>query len=203
MTSTTAPATKVDLYRPPDTPVRVTVPPQKVLMVDGQGDPNTSPDYAAAVGTLYALSYGVRSIVKQAGGTPWKVMPLEGLWWAPDMSAFTDVRHDEWLWTMMISQPPEVTAELVATALAAAVAKHRAPAARLLRFEEYDEGDCVQVMHHGPYAEEGPTIAALHAAIAHMGLALRGTHHEIYLSDPRRVAPEKMRTIVRQPVAER
>jgi hypothetical protein len=190
------------LYRAADTPVRLTVPPLRLLMVDGEGDPNTAPAYADAVGTLYAVSYGVRAMVKQAGGTPWTVMPLEGLWWAPDMETFRTGDRDSWLWTMMIAQPEVVTAEMVSSATAAAAAKGRAPSAGGLRLEVYDEGDAVQVMHHGPYADEGPTIEALHRAIADLGLALRGKHHEIYLNDPRRVAPGAVRTIVRQPVAE-
>ncbi|NTW41696.1 MAG: hypothetical protein HGA44_17760 [Cellulomonadaceae bacterium] len=191
-----------DLYRTPDAPVRLTVPPLRLVMVDGARDPNTAPAYADAVGTLYAASYGVRAIVKAAGGTPWTVMPLEGLWWALDMADFSVDRRDDWLWTMMIAQPDVVTAGMVEQAVDAAARKGRAPAADRLRFETYDEGDAVQVMHHGPYATEGPTIAALHAFVADQGLELRGKHHEIYLNDPRRVAPSAVRTILRQPVAE-
>ena len=191
------------LYRAGDAPTRLTVPPLRLLMVDGAGDPNTTPGYGDAVGTLYAVSYGVRGMVKQSGGLPWTVMPLEGLWWAEDMAIFSTDDRSGWLWTMMIAQPDVVTAEMVASALTAAKAKGRAPSADLLRLEVYDEGDAVQVMHHGPYADEGPTIAALHRAVTDLGLALRGKHHEIYLNDPRRVAPAAMRTILRQPVAER
>ena len=191
-----------DRYRAPDGPVRLTVPPVNLVMIDGAGDPRTATGYVDAVATLYAVSYGVRGLVKAAGGTPWTVMPLEGLWWAPDMAGFSVDHREDWLWTMMIAQPAVVTPEMVKTALAAATDKGRAPAAGKLRFESYDEGDVVQVMHHGPYAAEGPTIAALHASIEGQGLVLRGKHHEIYLNDPRRVAPAAVRTILRQPVAE-
>ncbi|PVU82572.1 hypothetical protein DDP54_05665 [Cellulomonas sp. WB94] len=191
------------LYRAGDAPARLTVPPLRLLMVDGEGDPNTAPGYADAVGTLYAVSYGLRGMVKAAGGQPWTVMPLEGLWWADDMATFSTDDRRGWRWTMMIAQPDVVTAEMVATAVAAATAKGRAPAAALVRLDVYDEGDAVQVMHHGPYADEAPTIAALHRAVADLGLVLRGKHHEIYLNDPRRVAPAALRTILRQPVAER
>jgi len=191
------------LYRAGDTPSRLTVPPLRLLMVDGAGDPRTAPAYADAVGTLYAVSYGVRGMVKTAGGVPWTVMPLEGLWWADDMATFAADDRRAWQWTMMIAQPDVVTVEMVASAVTSAKAKGRAPSADLLRFEVYDEGDVVQVMHHGPYADEAPTVAALHRAAAELGLALRGKHHEIYLNDPRRVAPAAMRTILRQPVAER
>ncbi len=189
-----------ELYRAPDTPVRLTVPPLGYLMVDGAGDPNTAPEYADAVATLYAVSYGLRFAARAAGTEPWKVMPLEGLWWADEMTAFSTERRADWRWTMMIAQPPVVTSEAVAAALAAAVRKGKAPAADRLRLATLDEGDSVQVMHHGPFADEGPTVAALHAFITDSGLALRGKHHEVYLSDPRGAAPSKMRTIIRQPV---
>lgn len=182
-------------------PARVTVPPLAYLAVDGRGDPNTSPEYEAAVTTLYPVAYGLRAIVKAAGGEPWTVMPLEGLWWADDMADFASGDRAGWRWTMLMAQPAVVTAEMVADAVGAATRKGKAPAGDRLRLEVLDEGDAVQVMHHGPYADEGPTIAALHAWIADAGLALRGRHHEVYLSDPRRVAPERMRTIIRQPVS--
>jgi len=183
-----------------ETPVRLTVPPLQVLAVDGAGDPNTTPEYADAVATLYAVSYTLRFAVKRAGGEPWTVTPLEGLWWADDWSAFTGDDRSAWRWTMLIAQPPVVTEAMVADAVAEAVRKGKAPAADRLRFEVLDEGDAVQVMHVGPYSAEGPTIAALHAWIADAGLALRGKHHEVYLGDPRRTAPERLRTILRQPV---
>lgn len=192
-----------ELYRAPDTPVRLTVPPLTYLMVDGIGDPYTAAEYPDAIGTLYAASYGVRALVKESGGEVWTVMPLEGLWWADDMAVFGTGNRADWRWTMMIAQPAVVTPAMVETALAAAVRKGRAPSADRLRLEVLDEGDAVQVMFHGPYADEGPTIAALHELIAAAGLERRGKHHEMYLSDPRRVAPEKLRTIVRQPVAAR
>lgn len=188
------------LYRAPETPTAVDVPPLLVLAVDGTGtpDPATNPSYGDAVGTLYAVSYGLRAQAKAAGLEPWVVMPLEGLWWADDPSAFVADRRDEWRWTMLIVQPGFATAERVAEAAAGAARKGRAPAAALLRLETLDEGACWHVLHRGPYADEGPTVAALHAAIGERGL--RGAHHEVYLSDPRRVSPERMRTIIRQPV---
>lgn len=190
-----------ELWRAPDAPQRLTVPPLQYLMVDGAGDPATVPAYADAVGTLYAVSYGLRFAVKAAGGEPWPVMPLQGLWWAADMAGFSMERRGDWLWTMLIAQPAVVTQTMVDDAVAAAVRKKAAPSAAGVRLAVLDEGDVVQVMHHGPYADEPPTIAALHAWIADAGLALRGTHHEIYLGDPRRTPPEKLLTILRQPVA--
>lgn len=187
------------LWRAPDTPERLVVPPIAYLAVDGAGEPEGAA-YADAVGTLYAVAYTLRFAVKAAGGEPWTVMPLQGLWWADDMADFQRGARSRWRWTMLIAQPPVVTGAMVSDAVAAAARKGKAPAAEGLRLEVLDEGDAVQVMHHGPYADEAPTIAALHAWIAGAGLALRGKHHEIYLSDPRRAAPERMRTIIRQPV---
>jgi hypothetical protein len=189
------------LYRAPDAPVRLTVPPLQYLMVDGEGDPRAASAYTEAVGTLFTVSYGLRFMVKGAGGEPWTVMPLEGLWWATDMARFSMDHREDWRWTMMIAQPSVVTAAMVADAIAAAVRKGSAAAAGCARLEVLDEGDAVQVMHHGPYADEAPTIATLHAFIADAGLERRGRHHEVYLSDPRRAAPERMRTILRQPVS--
>lgn len=188
------------LWTASDAPERLTVPPLAFLAVDGTGDPNTAPEYADAVGTLYAVSYTLRFAVKKAGGEPWTVMPLEGLWWADDWSDFVTGDRAGWRWTMLIAQPEVVTEAMVADAVAAAARKGKAPAADRLRFEVIEEGDAVQVMHHGPYADEGPTVSALHAWIAGAGLAPTGKHHEVYLTDPRRTAPERMRTILRQPV---
>lgn len=192
--------THPDVWRAPDDPVLLVVPPIAYLMVDGAGDPDVAPAYVEAVQTLYAVSYGVRGIVKASGGTAWTVMPLEGLWWAQDLTTFTRGRRDDWRWTLLIAQHDGVTPELVAQALDAAARKGKAPAAERLRLEVLDEGECVQVLHHGPYSAEGPTIERLHAHAAEAGLTLRGKHHEVYLSDPRRVAPDRMRTILRQPV---
>jgi len=188
------------LYRATAEPARVEVPPLQCLMVDGAGDPETTPAYTDAVGTLFAVSYGLRFLAKAAGQQPWKVGPLEGLWWADDPTAFLTDRRVDWRWTMLIVQPSQVTADLVGRALTAAVAKGRAPAAEHLHLDVLDEGTSFQVLHVGPYDAEGPTIAHLHRAIADHRFTLRGAHHEIYLGDPRRSAPERLRTIIRQPV---
>jgi len=189
------------LYRPPDDPVLVEVPGFDFAMVDGSGDPNTSPDYQQALAALYSFSYPVAITLKRAGRVGLKVGTLEGLWWADDMAAF-DTAGDRtaWRWTMMIRQPDDIPAEVVAAARAKVVAKVGATAGQSLRLERFEEGRCAQVMHHGPYADERPTIERLHAFVADQGLRLRGRHHEIYLSDPRRTVPAAMRTILRQPV---
>lgn len=190
-----------DVWRATTTPRRLTVPPLTYLAVDGRGDPNSAPEYTAAVGTLYPVAYGLRAMVKADGVEPWTVMPLEGLWWADDLSVFTAGRsREEWRWTLLLAQPPVVDTAMVEQAVAAAVARGRAPAADRLELRTIDEGDAVQVLHVGPYREEGPTIARLHEWAAGQGLALRGHHHEVYLGDPRRTAPERLPTILRQPV---
>lgn len=186
-------------YSPGPEPELVVLPELRYLMIDGAGDPNTAPAYTAAVQALYASSYAVRKRVAAATGRTYVVMPPEGLWWVPEMACFTTSAKSEWRWTMLILQPPETTIEIAADAIADAV--ERKGVTPGVRFEQLAEGRCAQVMHFGPYADEGPTIERLHAFITGSGLSLGGHHHEIYLSDPRKVAPDRMRTILRQPVA--
>ncbi|HVF08881.1 MAG TPA: GyrI-like domain-containing protein [Actinomycetota bacterium] len=190
-----------DLYRPSvKEPVLVDVPEMSFLMVDGQGDPNTTPEYAEALNALYAVSYGVKFAVKRSGSADFKVMPLEGLWWSDRMSDFTQGRREGWKWTMMIAQPAVVTEDLVGEATESA-RKKDLPALDGLVFQRFHEGLCAQIMHVGPYSAEGPTIERLHDFIVEQGFSLGGKHHEIYLGDPRRSAPERLKTVIRQPVA--
>ena len=170
------------------------------LMVDGQGAPE-SPDYARAVAALYAVSYTLKFIIKKGpSALDYGVMPLEGLWWADDMAHFTtDYDKSRWKWTMMIRQPDFITQADIDIALLAAAQKKTPPDVTGLRFEAFTEGPCCQIMHIGPFENEGPTIARLHEHIGAAGHELAGKHHEIYLSDIRRAAPEKWRTILRQP----
>ncbi|MGW8567728.1 GyrI-like domain-containing protein [Isoptericola sp. NPDC055881] len=189
-----------DQYGATTTPTLVTVPARLFLMVDGAGDPNTVPAYREAIATLYPLAYALRAAVKQETGDAYTVMPLEGLWWADDMSRFSVDAKDEWRWTLMISLPDAVH-QVDGPSVVAAVARAKAlPAGDLVRMERYDEGHAAQVLHRGPFATEPETIDGLHAFIREQGLALRGLHHEIYLSDLRRTAPERLRTVIRQPV---
>ena len=188
-----------DFYTAKPTPAIVEVPEQSFLMIDGHGDPNTSEQYRDAVSALYSVAYAARFALKRADILEYVVMPLEGLWWAPDMSAFTTEDKSAWNWTMMIMQPDAVTQEVFEAALEKAEQKSL-PALERMRFERFAEGPAAQVMHRGPYSAEGPTVAALHAFIAEQNYELAGRHHEIYLSDPRRAAPENMNTILRQPV---
>ena len=188
------------LLRATRTPRLVDVPELAFLMVDGRGDPNTAPAYRYALETLYPLAYALKFAVAKAGGPTHKVGPLEGLWWAPDLRVFEAADRAAWEWTMMIRQPGTVTADLVQRVTAEVGAQKPLPALDLVRFAPFTEGRAAQVLHVGPYAAEGPTIAALHAFVAAQGLRLAGKHHEIYLGDPRRSAPERLRTIIRQPV---
>lgn len=189
------------LYNPSAKEVTVEeVPTFNFLMIDGHGDPNTAPEYTAAVETLYALAYALKFKVKKSkGGADYAVMPLEGLWWVEDMTQFDINNKGAWDWTMMILQPKFVTAALVAETLPEVGQKKKLPALSRVRFEPYAEGWAAQIMHLGPYSAEGPTVARLHAFIQQNGHALSGKHHEIYLGDPRKTAPEKLRTVIRQP----
>lgn len=190
-----------DLYRPPKGKVvEVDVPLLRYLMIDGQGDPNTSRAYAEAVEALFSVSYTTRFAVKKGSEKiDYKVMPLEGLWWAGDMSAFTAGDKASWQWTMMILQPDFVEESLIMDSIDRVREKKSLPAIDALRLEAFTEGRCAQVLHIGPFTEEGPTVERLHAFITAQS-GLRGKHHEIYLSDIRRAAPQKWRTIIRQPM---
>lgn len=177
------------------------MPPLQYLMIDGHGDPNTSAEYTDAVEALYPLAYKLKFASKELG-RDFTVMPLEGLWWADDPAAFTSARDkSQWSWTLMIMQPDWITAELFDAAFATVAAKDAPRSLGAVRLESLVEGRCVQTLHLGPFDEEGPTLANLHDEFipAH-GLRMSGRHHEIYLSDVRRVAPSKLRTILRQPV---
>ncbi len=178
----------------------VNVPSLNFLMIDGKGDPNKAPEYAEAVAALYQLSYAIKFHIKK-GKKPvdYAVMPLEGLWWADDMSVFGTGDKSSWKWTMMILQPDFVTREIVETMRAEVAKKKNPPALPKVRLEAYAEGPAAQILHIGPYSAEGPNIAKIHDHIRQSGHALSGKHHEIYLKDPRKSAPEKLQTIVRQP----
>jgi hypothetical protein len=190
-----------DLYNPSTKEVSVVdVPEMTFLMVDGQGDPNTSQEYRAAVEALFTVSYTLKFMVKKAQGIDYGVLPLEGLWWVDDMSKFASTPKTEWIWTAMIMQPKYVTAKTVEAAKEQAQKKKDLPALPKLRFETFHEGLSAQLMHIGPYQAEAANIAKIHAYIQNSGHTPTGKHHEIYLSDPQRTAPEKLKTIIRQPM---
>jgi len=206
-------ATKLDLrkelrhlYEPPAREVvAVEVPAMSFLMVDGRGDPNVSREYQEAVEVLYGLAYALKFASKKAG-IDYPVMPLEGLWWVEGAGTvgFDMMAHrDAWQWTMMIMQPDHLTADQVEAQVAALGRKKGLAALAKVRFERFEEGLAAQVMHVGPYSAEKPTIDRVHAYIAAQGCVPSGKHHEIYLGDPRRGAPEKLRTVIRQPMRRR
>jgi hypothetical protein len=199
--------TKVDLkrelracYAPGTTPELVEVPELRFVMIDGHGDPESSPSYARAIQAVYGISYAAHFELKRHG-LDYVVMPLESLWWAPDLAVFTSSDRSAWQWTAMILQPPEVTEEVFEVAREIASRKADDPEATArTRLERFAEGLSAQVLHVGAYADEGPTIRRLHAYIEGQGYRPAGKHHEIYLSDPRRTAPARLRTVIRQPV---
>lgn len=180
--------------------VEVDVPTMNYLAVDGEGDPNTSEAYAHAVEVLFMVSYAVKFMVKKGPlSIDYGVMPLEGLWWADDMSKFSAADKSNWKWTAMIMQPPFVTSEVVERAIADVQRKKNPPDISKVRLMPFTEGRCAQIMHVGPFSEEAPTIEKVHRFIASRGQRT-GKHHEIYLSDIRKADPSKWKTVVRQPM---
>ena len=188
------------LYKP--SPLKIEfrdIPEMNFLMIDGTGDPNTSLDYKEAIEALFTLSYTLKFMIKKGElGIDYGVMPLEGLWWVDDMSKFDQNKKEDWKWTAMIMQPEVVTNELVASATEEVRKKKNPKALSLIRFEAFTEGKAAQTLHIGPFSEEGPTIKKVHDFIIDNGYKLSGKHHEIYLSDIRRAAPQKWKTIIRQ-----
>jgi len=196
----------LDAYRARPGEVRtVHLPDLRYLMVDGHGDPNTSPAFTEAVQSLYPVAYKLKFASKNELGRDYVVPPLEGLWWAEDMDSFTTARDkSRWDWTMMLMVPEWIDDDMVADAVARAGAKNRPPRLDDVRVETLSEGQCVQTLHVGSFDDEAPVLARLHdEVIPGRGLQMAGKHHEIYLSDRRKVAPERLRTILRQPVRER
>ena len=193
-----------NFYNASKEPEFVDIPAMNFLMIDGVGDPNTSIDYQNAVEALFSVSYTIKfTIKKSAMAIDYGVLPLEGLWWMDDMTQFNQANKKLWKWTAMIMQPEFVTKETVDKAIKEVEKKKGLPALNKLSFEKFKEGRSAQVMHIGPYAAEEPTIKKLHEYIKSNGFKFSGEkqkHHEIYLSDPRKSAPEKMKTILRQPI---
>jgi len=203
------PGTKLDLtrsldgYRARTGEFRlVDLPANRYLAIDGHGDPNTAPAYAAALETLYPVAYALKFASKHELDRDYVVPPLEGLWWADDMDAFTTARDkSRWDWTMLILVPEWIDDALVDEVVATVRAKKSPPRLDDLRILSLSEGLCMQTLHVGSFDDEAPLLERLHdEVIPEQGLRLAGLHHEIYLSDARRVAPEKRRTILRQPV---
>ncbi len=191
------------LYNPSAKEVtQVEVPEMQFCMIDGEGDPETSPAFHEAIEALFSLSYAIKFMVKKGVlQTDYAVMPLEGLWWAEDMAAFTSKDKARWKWRLMVMQPEFVDEAMVAAAIDDLRKKKALTALDGVRFERFAEGRCAQIMHIGPFSEEGPAIERMHRFIADAGCQLAGKHHEIYLSDTRKADPAKWKTILRQPMA--
>lgn len=193
----------LDSYRARHLEFRVLdMPSLQYLMVDGHGDPNTASEYADALGALYPIAYKIKFASLQELGRDYVVPPLEALWWAPDLDVFTTARDkSQWDWTAMLMVPDWITSDMFDDAVAKAAAKNRPASLDRVRFERLDEGRCVQTLHIGSYDDETGVLAELHHDfIPNAGLKMTGKHHEIYLSDARKVEPAKLRTILRQPV---
>ena len=190
-----------NLYAPKKKFEIVDVPEMQFIMVDGHGDPNTAQEYADAVEALYAVAYKMKFMSKKQLEKDYTVPPLEGLWWAQDMDTYLTRDKSAWDWTMMIMTPDWITDEIFTAAMDEVRKKKNPASLDKVRLEKYHEGLSVQIMHIGSYDDEAPTIAAMHKEfLPENRLTENGKHHEIYLSDPRRVAPEKLKTVLRQPV---
>ncbi len=191
------------LYGPSTKKVEIVdVPQMNFLMVDGMGDPNTAKAFTDAIEALFPLAYTLKFMVKKGKkSVDYGVLPLEALWWADDMSAFSTGKKDDWKWTVMIMQPEFITLKMINEATEEVKRKKNPVSLPLVRFEAFKEGKAAQIMHIGPFSAEGPTIEKVHSFIETNGSRRSGKHHEIYLSDIRRAAPEKWKTIVRQPMS--
>jgi len=193
------------LYNPPKKFTLVEVPDMQFLMIDGEGDPNRAKEYQDALAALYAVAYKLKFTSKTSLEKDYTVPPLEGLWWADDMDTFTIKREkSQWKWTMMIMTPDWITTTMFNLAIDQVRRGKNPISLDKIRLETYREGLSVQIMHVGSYDDEAPVLDELHKVyIPQNGYTENGLHHEIYLSDPRRVAPEKLKTILRQPVLEK
>lgn len=190
------------LYQPSAKEVeQINVPAMNYLMADGEGDPNTAQAFADVVEVLFSLAYTLKFMVKKGAlAIDYGVMPLEGLWWADDMSAFSAADKSRWKWTLMIMQPDFISKKMVDAAIAEVKAKKNPAALSRVRFETLAEGNAAQIMHIGPFSEESPNIERIHRFIESSGYKRVGKHHEIYMSDIRKTAPQKWKTVIRQPM---
>jgi hypothetical protein len=179
----------------------VEVPDFNYLMLDGQGDPNTSPAFKQSIDTLFSLAYTLKfSLKKSLSAIDYGVMPLEGIWWMDDMSQFSLETKKDWKWSLMIMQPEFISAEQVLESTLILSKRKRLPYLPNVRFEKYSEGLCAQILHTGPFSYELVSIEKLHRFIAENGYSLTGKHREIYMNDFRKTAPERLKTIIRQPI---
>jgi len=193
--------TMKEIYQPnPKEVVLIDIPEMQFLKIDGMGSPGDSKEYQDALAVLYAIAFKTKFLSK-AIGKDYVVPPLEGLWWADNMEDFIEGNRDKWKWTMMIMQPDWITQDMINEAIS--ITKKKKPELTellpKLRLEKYKEGKTAQIMHVGPYSEEGPTVQKVHDFIQKEGGKFDGFHHEIYLSDPRKANPATMKTVIRQP----
>lgn len=189
------------LYRPSSKKFQIVdVPPLNFIMADGEGMPDDSPSFQHAVEALYNVAYHMKFSSKQGGGPDWVVMPLEGLWWVHGGKDFVSASREEWRWTLMIAQPDEAAEDLFQAAVRETAAEKDLPALPSLRWERYHEGLAAQIMHIGPNDQEVGTLKKMHAFLTEQGYEMHGKHHEIYMSDPRRVPPERLKTVLRHPI---
>jgi hypothetical protein len=177
----------------------VEVPELQYLMIDGKGNPNDSIEFQNSVEALYGLAYTLKFMSKVENNFDYTVMPLEGLWWSDDLNNFATNNKDEWLWTLMIMTPKIINENNLEIAKQKILEKKEVRNLDLVRLESYAEGKSAQLLHIGPYSEEYINIMKIHKVIEDSGFSLTKKHHEIYLSDPRRTAPDKLKTILRQP----
>jgi hypothetical protein len=190
------------LYNPSSKEITtIDVPAMNFLLIDGEGAP-TSSQFIEAVEALFSVSYTLKFIIKKGKGVDYGVMPLEGLWWVDDMNKFNADQKDEWKWTAMIMQPKYVDASDVTLAVEQVKKKKKLVALPKVRFESFKEGNAAQIMYVGPFSAEGPTITKIHSYIEKSGHTLSGKHHEVYLNNPATTAPEKLKTILRQPMSD-
>lgn len=186
------------LYQPSAQKVVVVeIPDMNFLMIDGTGDPNTAQQYKDAVEALYSVAYTAKFMLKKEVGIDYAVMPLEGLWWADNGR---DTPKDSWHWTMMIMQPDCINDAWFTRAREQARQKKQLRALDKMRLETLHEGMAAQIMHIGPFDEEPRTLEKLDLFMKEHGYGFQGKHHEIYLSDLRKTAPEKLRTVLRHPL---
>jgi len=193
-----------DLYKPKHNEVSfVEVPKLNYLAIDGKGDPNTSQEYKDSIEALMSVSYKTKFIMKKEYGKDYVVMPLEGLWWTKYMYNFSVDYKSNWNWKSLIMQPDFVKKEHIEQAKEEVTKKKDLPSLDKIEFIKFDEGLSAQILHIGPFVDEGPTVEKLHNVIEENSYDFNGIHHEIYLSDIRRVKHEKLRTIIRQPVKQK
>lgn len=197
--------TKIDLTKKYKTYYTAKKSPQMVefgkvnyLSIEGTGEP-AGEEYTRKLEALYPLAYAVKNLSKKTS-QDFVVPKLEGLWWVESDKHALEVPRGEWRWKLLIRLPSFITPQTVEEAKMLVLKKKNIELVKEICFEEINEGKCVQIMHIGPYASEPETIAKMKKFMEENNLVENGLHHEIYLSDPRKVDPEKMKTILRQPV---